>query len=63
MLNYTLYGETETTIYEAEISLAEAIFTVFTGIVWGLLAAWYLAPIQYIINILHLRDIKFKCEK
>lgn len=63
MFNYTIYGEIETAVCETEISLAEAIFTVLIGVIWGTLAAWWLAPIQFLVNKLHLRNIKFKCNR
>ena len=63
ILNYSIYGETETAVCETEISLPEAIISVFIGVLWVMLAAWYLAPIQFLINKLHLRNIKFKCNK
>ena len=63
MINYSLFGETETSMCDTEISLAEAIFMILIGFVWMIIVCWWLSPIQYIINILHLRDIKFRCNK
>lgn len=62
MIYYSLYGETKEYPYDSDISLPKAMLIVLISIVWLLIIFWWLAPIQFLVNKLHLRDIKFKCD-
>jgi len=61
MISYSLFGKVEDCDYKKEVSLDTAIFAILLGIAWLLYVFWWLAPIQFIVNKLNMRDIKFKC--
>lgn len=58
MLNYTIFGETETTIYVTEMSLISALGVAYVGVIWFIFIAWWLAPTQFLVNKFNLRNIK-----
>ena len=61
-MNYSFYGSTNNSNYNDEISLPIVILSLFIGICWLLILSWWLVPIQYINNKLHLNKITFKCK-
>ena len=59
MINYSLFGKTTSCINNKEVSLDEAIFMIALGVTWFVIAFWWLAPIQFLLTKLKIRDIMF----
>ena len=62
LIDYTMCGKADSSMCINEVSLPEAFLIIVLGGMWVIFIMWWLAPIQFVINKLHLRDIKFKCD-
>ena len=61
LLNYMVYGRTDVYTHQDKIPLLNVILMICIGIFMLMIGFW-LIPIQFVINKLHLRDIKVNCK-
>ena len=64
LIKYTLYGKTQLeSEREIDVSLPFAVVVFILTAGYLVMVVWWMGPIQFLINVLKLREIRFRCKR